>query len=162
MEAVVLGLRTTLVSLSSGTKKKFLDGFAPIHVKWHMAEMSPSGLGTFKGSPIGFLSFHHEVISVYRAKFAPGLTPGTMATTSPPYRPLVDSLTDPGQFSHGIEGWHGLVHLNAKKYGVAFGDPNKNIYMKRFWEFHEFIGEKFTAFIKRNKLNYDTLDHVTV
>src|SRR5438552_15281529 len=89
MEAVIIDLRATLASSANGTKKAFLNSFGPIHKKWHMSEMmGPHGM--FKGSPIGFLSFHHEVISVYRATYARSLTPGSMAHAAPPYPALVD------------------------------------------------------------------------
>jgi hypothetical protein len=160
MEAVITDLRATLAAASAGTKKQFLVSFAPIHKKWHMSEMMGPH-GTFKGAAIGFLSFHHEVISVYRTKYAPSLAPGAMLHAAPPYPALVDGITDPSQFSIAIEGWHNGVHRN-KKYGANFADPVKNIYMARFWELHEFIDEKFTAFIKKNGLSYDGLDHSAV
>ncbi len=89
IEQVVTKLRAKLASISGGTKKQFLDGFKTIHNAWHMAEMN-KGVGTFGGQPLGFLSFHHEVVSVYVSKFAPGLAPGTdgkdLAALSPPHR----------------------------------------------------------------------------
>jgi hypothetical protein len=84
IEAVVTNLRQELQSISGGTKKRFLGKFATIHSRWHMDEMM-TGTGTFKGSPIGFLSFHHEVLGVYVAKFDMPLDVGPMANTTPPY-----------------------------------------------------------------------------
>jgi hypothetical protein len=158
MEAVITDLRAALAMMSAGTKKHFLTGFAPIHKKWHMTEMSGPH-GTFNRSPIGFLSFHREVIGVYRARYVPSLASASMAHAAPPYRTLIDNITDPAQFSVAIEGWHNGVHRN-KKYGVNFADPTKNIYMARFWELHEFIDEKLTRYLTKNGLQYDTLDHV--
>src|SRR5713226_5604758 len=161
IEQVVTKLRAKLASISGGTKKQFLDGFKTIHNAWHMAEMN-KGVGTFGGQPIGFLSFHHEVVSVYVSKFAPGLAPGPMAKTSPPYRPHIDGAPDAVQFSIAIEGWHNLVHRNVKKYGTAFGDPKKNIYLPRFWQFHKFINEKFQGWLQAHQQSYEDLDHTAV
>lgn len=160
IEPVVRDLRLKLQSISGTTKTNFLSQFAKIHTAWHMAEMN-TGTGVFNGSPIGFLSFHHEVVTVYVPKFASGLTPGPMANPSPPYRTTIDQNTDPVMFSHALEGWHNLVHRN-KKYGANFGDPNKNIKMKIFWEFHQFIDTKFQNWLSQNGLNYDALDHTKV
>ena len=161
IEPVISALRTKLASISGGTQKKYLDGFKSIHNKWHMAEMM-TGTGTFSGKPIGFLSFHREVLSVYVDKFKPGLVPGSMAHTSPPYRPLIDTAPDAPHFSSDIEGWHNMVHRNAKKYGADFADPKKNIYMKRFWQFHKFIDQKFQTWLGAHQLNYDDVDHTIV
>jgi hypothetical protein len=161
IEPVVTNLRTKLASISGGAKKHFLDGFKTIHNAWHMAEMN-KGVGTFGGQPIGFLSFHHEVLSVYVAKFAPKLRPGPMAKTSPPYRQRIDGAHDAPQFSSEIEGWHNLVHRNVKKYGAAFADPKKNIYLTRFWQFHKLIDEKFQTWLQAHQQDYNDVDHVVV
>jgi hypothetical protein len=102
------------------------------------------------------------VLAVYAATFDPKLTPGTMAKTSPPYRPVIDQATDAIQFSNAIEGWHNLVHRNTKRYGAAFSDPRKNIYMRRFWQFHTFIDGKFQAWLVAQSETYDALDHTAV
>ncbi len=52
----------------------------------------------------------------------------------------------PNAFPHShlpckIEDWHDSVHHNAKKYGVNFGNPEKNMYMKKFWQFAKFVTE---------------------
>jgi hypothetical protein len=161
IEPVVANLRAKLGAISGGTEKKYLDGFKSIHNKWHMAEMM-SGTGTFGGRPIGFLSFHHEVLSVYVAKFKPSLAPGPMGHTSPPYRPLIDTAPDAPHFSSDIEGWHNMVHRNVQKYGAAFADPKKNIYLPRFWQFHKFIDEKLQSWLGANQQAYDDVDHTIV
>ncbi len=161
IEPVITKLRAKLGSISGGTKKHFLDSFKTIHNSWHMAEMN-KGVGTFGGEAIGFLSFHHEVVSVYVAKFAPGLVPGPMAKTSPPYRLRIDGANDAAQFSSEIEGWHNLVHRNTKKYGGAFADPKKNIYLLRFWQFHKFIDEKFQGWLQAHQESYTDVDHSAV
>ena len=161
IEPVITSLRTKLASISGGTERKYLDGFKSIHNKWHMAEMM-TGTGTFVGKPIGFLSFHHEVLSVYVSKFKPALAPGTMAHTSPPYNPAINNATDAAQFSSSIEGWHNLVHRNVQKYGADFVDAKKNIYMPRFWQFHKFIDQTFQAWLVAHGLTYNDVDHTTV
>ncbi|MBI3416220.1 MAG: hypothetical protein HY043_13070 [Verrucomicrobia bacterium] len=160
-EPVITNLRTKLATISAGTEQQFLDSFKTIHNTWHMAEMM-SGAGTFGGKPIGFLSFHHEVISVYIAKFKPGLAPGPMAKTSPPYKKVTDLAPDAQQFSNTIEGWHGRVHNNAAKYGPDFADPKKNIYMPRFWQFHKFIDNKFQSWLAAHQQSYGDVDHTVV
>jgi hypothetical protein len=161
IEPVVDNLRQELQSISNGTKTKFLGRFATIHSKWHMDEMM-TGSGTFRGSAIGFLSFHHEVLTVYISKFDTSLTAGPMANTSPPYRPVIDSISKSVQFSNALEGWHNLVHRNTRKYGRNFSDPKKNIYMKRFWQFHKFIDDKFQSWLFNNQVTYDDMDHTLV
>ena len=101
------------------------------------------------------------MVTVYTAKFGPGLTVGAMAKPSPPYRTTVDANTDPLMFSHALEGWHNLVHRNSK-YGVNFANPRKNIHMDRFWNFHKFIEDKFQSWLGVHSLNYDGLDHTKV
>ena len=161
IEPVITELRQRLQLISNGTKTKFLDKFAAIHSKWHMDEMM-TGSGTFGGSAIGFLSFHHEVLAVYISRFDISLTAGPMASTSPPYRPIIDSILKSVEFSNAIEGWHNLVHRNTRKYGQNFSDPKKNIYMIRFWQFHKFIDEKFQSWLTTNQLSYDDVDHTLV
>jgi hypothetical protein len=160
IEPVVIKLRNKLNSISGTDRNNFLKKFSLIHKKWHHAEMM-GGLGTFNGSPVGFLSFHHEVISVYMNKFDQNLTAGSMAKPSPPYRKLIDSNSDPLQFSHALEGWHGLVHMNPK-YGPNFGNPTKNIYMPRFWNFHKFIENKFLNWLNNNNIDYNDVDHTLI
>lgn len=113
IEPVLTSLRQRLQTISGGTKKNFLGKFATIHNSWHMAEMM-NGQGTFVGSPIGFLSFHHEVLHVYMDKFDNSLNDDTMAHPSPAYRKFLDTITDVNQFSLSIEDWHNSVHRNTK------------------------------------------------
>jgi hypothetical protein len=160
IEPVVVKLRNRLNSISTGSKNDFLKKFSVIHARWHHAEMM-DGIGTFNGSTIGFLSFHHEVIRIYIGKFNQNLTAGSMAKPSPPYRKLIDSISDSLEFSHALEGWHGLVHMNPK-YGPNFGNPTKNIYMPRFWNFHKFIEDKFLRWLEKNKIDYNDINHTMI
>ena len=161
IEIVITNLRAKLASISGGTEKQFLDGFKTIHNTWHMAEMN-TGVGKFGGKAIGFLSFHHEVVDVYVAKFKPGLAPGPMAHTSPPYKTSIDQAPDAAHFSTEIEGWHNHVHRNIQKYGAAFADPRKNIYMLRFWQFHKFINNKLQKWLTAHGQTYNGVDHSVV
>jgi hypothetical protein len=161
IEPVVTKLRTKLAAISAGSKADFLTAFGPIHQRWHMAEMM-RGAGTFTGKPIGFLSFHHEVLTVYQAHYAKTLTPGTMAHPSPPYRASIDRQSSIEFFAAAIEDWHNSVHRNTRKYGPDFADPMKNIYMRRFWQFHKFINNKFAAYLNAHHLTYDNIDHTTI
>ena len=102
------------------------------------------------------------MLSVYVAKFKPGLSPGPMAHTSPPYRPVIGTAPDAPHFSSDIEGWHNMVHRNTAKYGVDFADPKKNIYMPRFWQFHTFIDRKFKTWLGAHGQTYDSVDHTVV
>jgi hypothetical protein len=161
IELVITKLRTKLASISEDTEKQYLDAFKSIHNTWHMAEMM-KGVGTFGGKPIGFLSFHHEVIAVYIQKFKPKLASGPMAHTSPPYKAKINSAPNSAQFSSEIEGWHNLVHRNVQKYGVDFANPKKNIYMLRFWQFHNVINDKFQGWLSAHGQNYESVDHTAV
>lgn len=160
IEPVVSNLRNELNTIAT-TKTNFLKKFAKIHKDWHMSEMN-TGTGLFKGSPIGFLSFHHEVLAVYESKFKPGLSPGPMAKTSPPYDTSIDNVHDAAHFSSDLEGWHNLVHRNTTKYGVNFSNPTKNIYMAKFWEFHKFIDGKFMDWLQSHSIKYEDVDHTQV
>ena len=161
LEPVITSLRAKLAAISTGTEKKYLDSFKTIHNKWHMDEMN-TGTGTFGGAAIGFLSFHHEVLSVYVARFKPGLVPGPMGQPLPPYRPAIDNAPDARRFSSDVEGWHNLVHRNVAKYGADFADPKKNIYLPRFWQFHAFIDQKLQGWLGAHGQAYDALDHTLV
>src|SRR5947207_5852049 len=142
IEPVLTNLRAKLSTISAGSKADFLSAFADIHDKWHMSEMR-TGKGKFGGKQIGFLAFHHEVLTVYQGRYATSLTPGTMANPLPAYRAAIDSAVDAVSFSHAIEDWHNSVHRNVAKYGVDFSDPTKNIYMPRFWQLHKLIDTTF-------------------
>ena len=161
IEPVVVKLRSSLATMSAGSKAGFLAAFADVHMKWHMSEMT-GGIGKLNAAPIGFLSFHHEVLSVYQARFAAGLVPGPMANTVPSFRPVIMTATKAETFSHSLEDWHNSVHRNTKKYGADFSDPVKNIRMLRFWQFHKFIDMQFAAWLKDSGSVYDDIDHTVV
>lgn len=161
IEPVLSDLRKELEKISASTKANFLKKFAKIHNEWHMAEMN-TGTGTFHGSPIGFLSFHHEVVAVYTTKYKADLSPGPMAKTSPPYKHKIDNALEATSFSSEIEGWHNLVHRNIKKYGANFANPTKNIYMDRFWQFHKFIDGRFENWLQSHSIKYEDVDHTQV
>ena len=161
IEPAIIKLRAKLAVISAGSKSDFLAAFAVIHTKWHTSEMM-SGQGKWNGSAYGFLSFHHEVLAVYQARFAPSLAPGTMAHTSPPFRPAIDNAPDAATFSNMLEDWHNSVHRNTTKYGANFADPAKNIYMPRFWQFHKFINIQFDQWLTAHGQVYDAIDHAVV
>lgn len=157
IETVVRELRDELQSISDGTTRQFLDDFAPIHVEWHSSR-------TFDGRPIGFLSFHHEVLAVHTVlmKRNGEKVQKPMTRPKPAYRKHIDTLTDQESFSNSLEDWHNSVHMNHHLYPMEFMDPAKNVYMGLFWRFHTLIDHKFTAWIKKNSLKYEDLDHQIV
>jgi len=156
IEHVVTILRNELQMLSDGTTKEFLDEFAPIHVEWHASR-------DFDGDPIGFLSFHHEVVEAYVALLRKHHEPvqKAMRKPKPPYRKHIDTLTDPESFSNALEDWHNSVHMNPI-YPPDFMDPAKNVYMNLFWKFHTLIDDKFMAWIKKNHIKYEDVNHIVV
>lgn len=161
MEPVVTKLRSRLAMISAGPRADFFAAFADVHKRWHMSEMM-SGVGKFGGKPIGFLSFHHEVLEVYQNRYATSLSSGAMAHPVPAYRAALDLAADAVTFSNALEDWHNSVHRNTKKYGVDFADPTKNIYMPRFWQFHKFIDSHFNAWLTSHHQSYDGVDHTLV
>jgi hypothetical protein len=162
IEQVVKDLRQWLQSVSGSTTDRFLHAFEEIHFEWHFAE-SNIGRGTFQGSPIGFLSFHHEVVLVHndllRRNREP--IPTAMSNPRPQYDPRIDAQPDPESFSLWIENWHGRVHTNPI-YPPEFGDPRQNIYMFMFWQFHQLVEDKFMDWLQNNNISYDDVDHTVV
>jgi hypothetical protein len=156
VEKVIRDLRDELQTVSESDTRQFLDDFAPIHVEWHTSRR-------FDGMDIGFLSFHHEVIIAHTAilKKNGEKVQKAMTRPRPAYRKHIDTVTDPEHFSNDLEDWHNSVHMNHI-YPMDFMNPAKNIYMDLFWRFHTLIDNKFTAWIKRNSLEYGELDHTAI
>lgn len=156
IEHVITNLRQTLETISAGTVKQFEDELAPIHVEWHHARV-------FEDEPVGFLSFHHEVIQAHTTVLTRNgvSVQKPMRNPKPHYRKHIDSLTDPESFSQAIEDWHNSVHMNPI-YPMDFMDPAKNIYMDLFWQFHTLIEDKFIVWLKKHNVKYDDVSHALV
>jgi len=183
IELVITELRNYLQSISRGSIINFESAFASKHMKWHVAE-NRSGIGTFNDHPIGFLSFHHEVVSarnrlceklgatpnpIWRGENNP---PGTPAGPYPAYpgtwikrrfgnEPPLSALSDPHIFSQYFETWHNEVHSN-EMYPEQFGDPQTNVHMPLFWSWHALIEETFLTWLASKGFTYDGIDHANV
>lgn len=156
IEPVITNLRQELRLISGGTTQQFLDQLAPLHVEWHNSR-------DFNGDPVGFLSFHHEVLTVYTDLLRRNGEPvqQEMRRPRPAYRRFIDTITAPADFSTAIEDWHNSVHMNPI-YPDDFMDPARNIYLDLFWQFHTLIENKFMKWLTDNSTAYDDLDHTLV
>jgi len=162
IEPVVNDLRQWLQLTSTSTTNLFLQAFEEVHYDWHW-DASNTGRGTFQGSPIGFLSFHHEVVQVHNQLVRRNGEPLPTAWTNPrpPYDTRIDNQRDPESFSLWIENWHNRVHTNPI-YPTQFLDPRQNIYMFLFWRLHQLVEDKFMAWLRNNSISYDDVDHTAV
>jgi len=124
------GFVNKLTQMSKGTEKSFLKDLENIHDDWHRRGRS------FEGDPIGFLSFHREIIGHYKkvlrkeGKKLP--KPFGKSQLMHPYHDWIDGLNNPESFSNAIEDWHNSLHRDHPD--PKFMDPKKNIYMPDFWK----------------------------
>jgi hypothetical protein len=177
IEQVILDLRDFLQGISNDSIIHFESGFANRHMTWHLTRK-------FENNPIGFLSFHHEVVQArnslvkklganpslpWRGKNdpIPGLPdgpnpkyPGTWITKifKDPNPPPLNSIKEPSQFSAYFEEYHNEVHSNHN-YPAQFGNPQVNVYMELFWCWHALVEEIFFDWLNNNDLKYDEIDH---
>jgi hypothetical protein len=186
-ERVIVELRAFLRSISNASVMHFESGFENIHMTWHRNFM-------YNGKPIGFLSFHHEVVNARNALIrklggTPPLPwkgrnnppgdpplpagplpryPGTWIQRSlngPPPRgfgdrnpPPLNNISDPRKFSQYIELWHNEVHSN-RLYDPQFGNPQVNVHMRLFWNWHALMEQLFLGWMRNHNLTYDSIDH---
>jgi hypothetical protein len=136
-----------LDDMSNDHPLNFLSRLAPVHRRWH-------GI-SFALRPVGFLTFHREVIGAFRSSLdsvgSGGLFPMAWDDPSYPYDANLDAIDDLRQFSNAIEGWHNIIHMQFPVAG--FADPERNIYMRRFWSLHRLIDDKFGECLDRNNLD---------
>jgi hypothetical protein len=148
-----------LKEMSDGNKTSFLEELEDVHVNWHLNR-------NFEGFPIGFLSFHREVIFYYRhvlRKQGQKLpSPFTLKQLLGihPYERWIDASDTPRIFSQAIENWHNTVHRSH--HNPDFMDPRKNIYLVDFWRLHLFLNNRFTNWLSRNNIRYQDVNHRTV
>jgi hypothetical protein len=178
-ERVIVELRAFLRSISNASVIHFESGFANVHMAWHRSRM-------YNGKPIGFLSFHHEVVTArnalirkqggtpplpWRGKNNPPGDPPLPAGPLPRYpgtwiqtrlrdrNPLpLNNISDPQKFTRYIETWHDEVHSNPV-YPGQFGNPSVNIHMRLFWNWHALIEQLFFNWMRNQNLTYDSVDH---
>ena len=149
-----------LDDVSNDHPLSFLERFAPVHRRWHGLSLSQR--------PIGFLTFHKEIIEAFRSSLqavnAEGILPPAWDDPRYPYDESLDSVDDLVTFSRGIEGWYNTVHMTFPLSG--FADPERNIYMRRFWSLHLLIDQKFDECLQRNGIarlaDMDSALHPTV
>lgn len=141
----------------SASRRSFLGNLADVHVEWHDTR-------AINGSPIGFLSFHREMIK-YNAKnrkrnnlsaVPRAFTLSFVNSVSPWDRSLMN-INNPANFSTGVERWHNIFHNSAG--WTDFHDPRLNIRDDRFWQFHKFIDNRFNKWLKDRGLAYQNVDH---
>ena len=139
------------------SRQSFLNNLALIHIEWHNTR-------SLSGSPIGFLSFHREMIKYNkRNRENNNLSPVPKAFTISfinSIRTWDSSLmnrTSPTGFSNGVESWHNGFHTN-----VAWPDfhlPDRNIRDDRFWQFHKFIDNRFKKWMSSHNRTYSGINH---
>jgi hypothetical protein len=127
----------------------FLRRLAPVHLRWHMGAL-----------PIGFLTFHKEVLVAFTASLdtvgAAGLLPPPWDEPEFPYDESLDNINDLRQFSRRIEQWHNIVHTRWPE--PDFADAQRNIYLRSFWALHRLVDQKFDLCLERNDISFAQLD----
>lgn len=146
-----------LKEMAKGTDSEFLEELESIHDDWHTTR-------EYEGRPVGFLSFHRELIKYYKAclKRNGKKIPKAARAKSlhVPYQTWIDELSSAEVFSQAIENWHNSVHrLHTDP---DFMDPRINIHISFFWSFHQFINNKFSKWMKANGEKFADIDHETV
>ncbi len=126
--------------------------------------MTSTAEGTgLNGDLIGFLSFHREIIAYYRRvarREGRRQRPFTKRELMHPFHAWIDGLGVAESFSEAIEDWHNFLHRDHSD--PDFMDPKKNIYMPDFWRLHQFINNRFTNWMRKNKEKYQPLNHSSV
>lgn len=148
-----------LKEMSTGNKSTFLGELEGIHDNWHSNR-------NFEGFPVGFLSFHREIIFYYRRvlrkqgqKLPRAYTLAQLSVLHP-YERWIDELDNERIFSQAIENWHNSVHRNH--HDPDFMDPKKNIYLNDFWKLHLFLNNRFTRWLRINNVTYQSVNHRNV
>lgn len=149
----------TLRQMSTGGKTSFLAELKDIHVNWHLDE-------EFEGFPVGFLSFHREIIFYYRrvlrkqGQRLPRAFTLTQLSMMHPYDRSIDELGSARAFSREIQRWHNSVH--ESHHHPDFIDARKNIYLDDFWKLHLFLNNRFTRWLRRNNVSYQNVNRRVV
>ena len=118
----------------------YLWEFGPVHAWWHRERRSEL-------QPIGFLTFHRLLIRSFRRTFPGGWIPVQPASLLPFPSVLADraaathDLAALQAYSAALEGWHDGVHGTI---GGGFGDPQHDVLLRWFWEFHLFLDLQFS------------------
>ena len=148
-----------LRQMSTGTKSSFLTELEDIHVRWHRDE-------TFEDFPVGFLSFHREIIFYYRrvlrkqGQKLPRAFTLTQLSTMHSYDRSIDEVGSARTFSKDIQDWHNDVHNNHDN--PDFGNARKNIYLNDFWKLHLFLNNRFSRWLRFNNITYRGVNHQIV
>lgn len=146
-----------LKDMAKGTPDSFLQKLESIHDDWHTTR-------EFEGQPVGFLSFHRELIKYYKACLKKNGKKIPAAAKSKdlhvPYQTWIDRMSTAEEFSQAIENWHNSVHRSHSD--PDFMDPRKNIHIPFFWSFHQFLNNKFSKWMKANNETFASLDHEVV
>ena len=152
--------RDRLKGIANSSRNSFLSDLADIHVEWHQTR-------AVDGSPIGFLSFHREMIK-YNAKNRKnnGLSPVPKAfsisfiNSIEAWDPALTNEASPTNFSGQVESWHNAFHNSAG--WPDFHNPRLNIRDDRFWQFHKFIDGRFNGWLKKRNRKYLNINHNSV
>lgn len=146
-----------LKEMAKGTDADFLQELESIHDDWHTTR-------EFDGQPVGFLSFHRELIKYYKAclkKNGKKIPPAARAKSlHVPYQSWIDGMSVAEEFSQAIENWHNSLHRLHSD--LDFLDPRINIHMPFFWSFHQFINNRFSKWMKTNNEKFSDIDHEAV
>lgn len=152
--------RDRFKGIANSSRSSFLNNLADIHVEWHQTR-------AINGSPIGFMSFHREMIK-YNAKnrkrnnlaAVPKAFSLSFINSISTWDDTLMSESSPAAFSTEVERWHNTFHNGA---GWAnFHDPRLNIRDERFWQFHKFIDNRFSKWLKDHGRKYSNIQHPNV
>lgn len=148
LKAQLDAVKQHAMTLPAGTPRAqaFLDGFGPIHLRWHR---------DFPRVTYGFLLFHAYVIKLFKATGGPKRVGGVKAYTRADFASFgwpytVSDLVPKGDLgalrtcSVDVQNWHNDAHMFI---GVATGvdmmDALTNINHQEFWRLHYFINQQF-------------------
>ena len=154
-DPIVLKFRQKLASMSGGTLNSFLRQLVPIHVEWHAS-------GSFAGEPIGFLTFHHELLAAYEAlRHREGKSPVQRLNMQ---KAGLEGHFDESDLAQESSprfvamilnvGPHSLAHSKLEIMNHATG-----IFSEPFWEIHRYMDEVFERWLKEHGMTYEDVDH---
>ena len=152
--------RDRFKGITNSSRSSFLNSLADIHVEWHQTR-------AIDGSPIGFLSFHREMIK-YNAKnrkrnnlsAVPKAFTLSFINSVATWDATSMNGSNADAFSAEVEGWHNTFHNSAG--WTNFHNPRLNIRDDRFWQFHKFIDNKFNKWLKDRGRKYLNIPHSSV
>jgi len=135
----------------AGDPLGYLWEFGPVYAWWRRERAQNL-------QPLGFLTFHRLVIRSFRRTFPGGWIPVQPSSILPFPTLLADQagtvrdLVTLQECSADLEGWHHGVH---RAIGEGSGTPERNVFVRAFWEFHVFLDLQFARALAAWDLPWD-------